>query len=184
MDSNRFMKKIDQQAFHDLFNKHYEQLVKVAYSVLSDIEHAEDVVQEVFIKFWERQGTFKIEKSVFAYLKKATILHAIDHLRKAKMIDEHVTKAQLSSLQLRIQTPETELLNKENLYEIYKKIEELPDKSKLIFKLSRFEHLSYSEIAVQLEMSVKSIEYHISKALEILRKSVFGVLVISLVEIN
>ena len=175
------MENIDQQKFENIFNLHYEQLVRTAYGILSDLEIAEDVVQEVFIKFWEKRGSLKIEKTLEAYLKQAVIFRAIDHLRKAKKLQEHITKHQHTSLQLSLQTPESELLSKENLQAIYNKIEDLPNKSKLIFKLNRFEQLTYPEIAEQLDMSIKSIEYHMSKALDLLRKSVFSLLILSLI---
>ncbi len=173
------MKKIDQQTFNAIFNKHYEQLVRVAYTLVSDLDVAEDVVQEVFVNFWERRDSIKIEKTLLGYLKKAVIFRSIDYLRKAKKLNELILTKEHAPLQLSLKTPETELLSKENMDLIYQKIEALPGKSKLIFKLNRFEHLSYAEIAVQLEMSVKTVEYHMSRALETLRKSVFGLLVLA-----
>ncbi len=178
------MKKIGRQEFDALFNLHYEQMVRTAYALLSDSALAEDKVQEVFIKFWEKRESLNIEKSITTYLKRAVIFHSIDHLRKAKKMEEHITNHSNVSLNLSLNTPETELLNKENLQAIYDKIEALPNKTKLIFKLNRFEHLTYTEIAETLEMSIKSIEYHMSKALNILRKTVFGLLFLSLLEIN
>ena len=176
------MEKIDQQAFNDIFNMHYEHLVKVAISIISDSDLAEDVVQDVFINFWNRHIEIRIEQSVLAYLKKAVIFRSIDYLRKAKTKDEHIAAHQYNSLKLSLQTPESELLSQENLNSIYKKIDALPGNSGLVFKLNRFEHLSYAEIATQLGISVKTVEYHMSKALEILRKSIFGALLLSFIE--
>ena len=177
------MKTGNQGAFDSIFNTHYEPLVRVAHSLVSDLAVAEDVVQEVFIKFWERRETVNIEKTIYGYLKQAVIFRSIDYLRKTKRLNEHILIHQQSTLQLNLHTPEKELLSKENLKAIYEKIEALPEKSKLIFKLSRFEELSYSEIAQQLNVSVKTVEYHISRALEILRESVFGVFVIAYLEV-
>ncbi len=172
----------NQPAFDLIFNKHYDQLVHVAFRLVSDLDVAEDMVQEVFIKFWERRLSINIEKTVYGYLKQAVIFRSIDYLRKSKKLDERLQKYHASSLELNITTPESELLSKENLKVIYEKIEALPERSKLIFKLSRFEELSYKEIAQQLDISVKTVEYHISRALEILRQSVFGLVVLAFLE--
>ncbi len=177
------MRAGNQIAFDSIFNAHYESLVRVAYSLVSDLVVAEDVVQEVFIKLWERRATINIEKTIFGYLKQAVIFHSIDYLRKSKRLDERNLRHNLSSQKLNINTPESELLSKENLKAIFEKIDALPEKSKLIFKLNRFEYLSYNEISKQMNISVKTVEYHISRALEILRKSVFGLLVMELLEV-
>ncbi len=176
------MNQVNQQEFDSIFNANYERLVRVSYLLVSDLAIAEDMVQEVFIKFWERRTDITIEKTVYGYLKKAVIFRSIDYLRKKKKLDEHNEIQQYTSLKVNLQSPEADLLSKENLLAIYNKIEALPDKSKLIFKLSRFQEMSYSEIASQLNISIKTVEYHISKALELLTKSIFGLLIIGFLE--
>lgn len=176
------MKIGDQSIFEYFFELHYEKLVRVAYRLVSDIEAAEDVVQEIFVKFWEQKETINIEKTLYGYLKQAVIFRSIDYLRKTKRLEEKLKNHAQTSLRLNLLTPEAQLLTKENMAAIYEKIEALPEKSKLIFKLSRFEELSYAEIAEQLNISIKTVEYHISKALAILRESIFGVLVVMFFE--
>lgn len=168
------MKAGNQAAFDELFHLYYENLVRLAYQKTQDQANAEDIVQTLFIDFWTKRATITIEKSVIGYLSTTVHRRCIDYFRKQKRIDHSHQKYFDNSLSLDISSPEKDLLNQENLSAIYTKIEALPPKCKIVFKMSRFEEMSYEEIAEQLDISKKTVEYHISTALRVLRKSVFS----------
>lgn len=149
-----------------LFVRDYEYLCRIAYRVLKDTNRSEDIVQDVFFELWKKRETIKIKTSIKAYLRRAVINKTLNFIRdqKIRMDDD-------SSLQF--------LDNKENIQldmeasEMQGRIEnalnDLPPKCKMVFMLSRYEQLSYQEIADKLEISTKTVENHISKALKRLR---------------
>lgn len=174
------MKTGNQTAFDQLFQLYYEKLVRIAYQKTQDISIAEDIVQTVFIDFWTKKNDLVIEKSIFGYLNRMVHNRCIDYFRKQTSIQNTEYKYAKKSLNLSVLSPEEGLLNQENLNAIYAQIEALPTKCKIVFKLSRFEEMKYEEIAEQLAISKKTVEYHISTALKLLRKRVFGILVLFL----
>ncbi|MEM6723141.1 MAG: RNA polymerase sigma-70 factor [Bacteroidota bacterium] len=149
-----------------LFQRDYEYLCRIAYRVLKDTNRSEDIVQDVFFELWKKRETIQIKSSIKAYLRRAVINKTLNFIRdqKIRMDDD-------SSLQY--------LDNKENIQHnleasemqirIEAALEELPPKCKMVFMLSRYEQLSYQEIADKLEISTKTVENHISKALKRLR---------------
>jgi len=163
----------DVDAFNQLFKAHYESLVRMLYKKCFDQTLAEDIVQNVFIELWSKRKERVLPKSVGAYLSTSVKNRYIDHFRKQKNLADKKKAYLQQSLPLNIASPEEELLNQENLAKIYRKIEELPPKTKVVFQLSRFENKSYSEIAEALDISVKTVEYHISNALRLLHESIF-----------
>jgi len=170
-------------AFDKLFQFFYEKLVHQAYKTTQSQSDAEDIVQSVFINFWTKRKEIIIQQSVEGYLQKMVYHRCMDYFRKQKNKKRHQEKYTLQSLHLNIDSPEEDLLKTESLAAIYQKIEALPPKCKIVFKMSRFEELSYEEIAEQLGISKKTVEYHISTALRVLRKSVFGIMLFSIIEV-
>ena len=171
------MKAGDATAFDQLFKMNYERLVNLAYRKVDDLAIAEDIVQNVFIEFWKKGTSWNIESSVGAYLKKIVNNRCIDFFRKEKTLNTRKKNFLQNSPTLDISSPEEELLSQESLQAIYQKIESLPRKCKIVFKLSRFEGLSYKAISEELNISIKTVEFHISTALRILRESLFIVIV-------
>lgn len=167
------MKAGSRPAFDAIFKSNYEHLVKHAYIRVDSLPIAEDLVQNIFIEFWTKRETLHIKGSVGVYLKKMVHNRCIDYFRKQKSIQRKEEQFFQDSLFLDVSSPEEEMLNKENLAAIYAKIEALPPKCKIVFKLSRFEEMTYAEIANQLDISKKTVELHISTALRILRKTIF-----------
>lgn len=168
------IKSGDRAAFEELFQQHYPSLVRQAYRRVPDQTTAEDIVQTVFIQFWNKHAQITIKSSVGAYLAQMTRYGCIDLLRKQQSQVKRAEQYAQHSLQLDVQSPEEELLQKENIAAIYAKVEALPVHCKTVFKLSRFEEMTYEQIAQELSISIKTVEYHISTALRLLRKSVFS----------
>lgn len=170
-------------AFDKLFQLYYEQLVRQAYTITQNLANAEDIVQAVFIHFWTKRKQLNIEKSVIGYLTKMVHYRCIDYFRQQKSQQTNQEKYFQNTLSLAIASPEEALLNAENLAAIYEKIDALPPKCSIVFKMSRFEEMTYAEISEQLGVSKKTVEYHISTALRLLRKGVFGILLFAMFEL-
>ena len=173
----------DITAFEMLFRTYYQPLCNYAYTFLQDREDAEEIVQSTFLLVWEKRDTLAIRTSVRPYLYamvRNACLNVIKHEKiKQKYVGEEVALASRShdSVTHTIATHELE-------YRIKMAMEALPEQCRMVFKLSRFEELKYSEIADQLEISIKTVENHMGKALRMMREQLRDYLPLILVLLN
>src|SRR5688572_10030197 len=157
-----------------LFRKYYALLCKSLYKILRDATIAEDIVQEVFLKVWEKRESLQMDEAVQAYLYRSCYNTALNFLKQQKK------NTDIDTLEMTVigsETAEKNLSFLETESEILKAIDALPPKTKLVFSLSRFEELSYKEIAERLDISVKSVEKHMGIALQRLRENLKDYLV-------
>ena len=133
---------------------------------MGDVNIAEELVQDVFVRLWERPDKLQQATSIKAYLYRAVINSSLNHLTRQKTIKKHHQdiSADLTDAYLENVHEEQEL----KIW-IYKEIERLPEQCKKVFKLNRFDGLKYKEIAQQLNISEKTVENHIIHALKLLR---------------
>ena len=127
---------------------------------------AEEVVQQVFVRLWEKRENLSLEYSLSSQLFRMSKTIYIDELRKAARFRKYQTKVQTL---VDIRYEENSFEHKETLEMVYATIEQMPPVRKKIFQMSRMQHLSYREIADQLSISPKTVENHISLALKDLR---------------
>lgn len=148
-----------------LFKEHYKRLYRVALRVVNDGQAADDVVQDVFLSVWKNRETIKITTTIEGYLIKSTLNKALNYLEKNKknlkvaITDQLELKDALSNLKQ--ESFDYELFQQL----VYKVLDTLPPKCKTIFMLSRFEEMKYKEIAVHLDISIKTVENQMSIAL-------------------
>jgi RNA polymerase sigma-70 factor (ECF subfamily) len=158
----------DITAFEMIFRTYYQPLCNYAYTFLQDREEAEEIVQSTFTSIWEKHSALSIRTSAKAYLYamvRNACLNAIKHEKiKQKHVVEEVALSPRSHDSVTSTVTSTELEAR-----IQQALEELPEQCRLVFKMSRFEELKYNEIAEQLNISVKTVENHIGKALKIMR---------------
>lgn len=150
-----------------IFRTYYSSVCRAVYRIIPQAETAEDIAQEVFLELWKKRAQLTINTSLAAYLRRAAVNRAINHLRdqKLKWSDE----AELPTLS-HADPGATELLENAELQQIIDRhIDLLPEKCRLVFVLSRFESLPHAEIARQLDISTKTVENHITKALRLLK---------------
>ena len=158
-------------ALEAIFDSYYRYLVVSAYKFIQDDERAKDLVQDVFFNLWTKREALTIQGSLKSYLRRAVVNRAIDEFRKNKRL---VWEEDLSTYQQSASEPSADqLLAAQDLQQtIDGAIEKLPEKCRVVFALSRFENLSHKEIAKQLDISTKTIENQITKALRIIRQAV------------
>jgi RNA polymerase sigma-70 factor, ECF subfamily len=160
------LKANDQKALKIIFQEHYPDVYRATFRLISNKAVAEDLTQDVFIRFWEKRHQITIKDALGAYLRRMGINEALGFIRKNKKynfeeIAEHHSATICSSEDIYL---ELELQN-----EINKAIDSLPAGCRTVFMLSRFEQLSYREISNKLNISPKTVENHISKALKKMR---------------
>ena len=165
------LKEDNEKAIDLLFDNYYSYLCNIVLRVINDENFAEDIVQEMFMDIWKKRHELNIQMSLRAYLRRAAVNRSLNHLRKQKMKFEDSEEATLS-IETEIEDGQASLEREELEQRIFQCIDALPSKCKIVFSLSRFEGMSYQEIADQLNISVKTVENQISKALKLLRKTV------------
>lgn len=167
--------KENKDNFERIFREYYPWLVNYGSRILHDAELAKDLVQETFYKLWDNQKLLEPSLSIKAYLFKALYTACIDQLRHKKVEERFINEAlQEFYFNEIIQTPEAELkLIDSNIRELLQNAtKKLPEKCRQIFVLSKFEGMSNKEIALQLNLSVKTVENQMTIALSRLRKEI------------
>jgi RNA polymerase sigma-70 factor, ECF subfamily len=157
----------DEKAFQVLFRKYYPALCHFACQFLNDIDFAEEVVQEVFVRIWEKRMVLNVETSVKHYLFRSVRNHCFNQLQHEKIKKQYANKV-LRSMYQEIDT-EQYFIDTDIVQRIEKAIESLPPRRKEIFKLSREQGMKYKEIAECMGISVKTVEVQMGLALKYLR---------------
>lgn len=153
-----------------IFKTFYQPLCRYAYSFLNDKEEAEEVVQSTLIVVWEKRSSIEIQTSFRSYLYRMVRNACLNVLKHEKVKQMHVSHEMAVSDILTESVHETVSSN-ELEQKISEAMTQLPEQCRLVFQLSRFEDLKYAEIADQLDISVKTVENQIGKALKIMREN-------------
>jgi RNA polymerase sigma-70 factor (ECF subfamily) len=135
-----------------------DKMYRIAFRLLENSDSAKDVLQESFLKLWEKRYEIKKIRSIEAYVVTVIKNKCLDKLRLVKQ------NIDIKSLRSETQNPEPEYENKEVVIEIKKIIQKLPEQQKTIIELRDIEGLSYEEIAEILDMSVNNVRVHLSYA--------------------
>lgn len=161
----RQIREGNEDAFKSLFETYFTPLCRFIYLHLDDKNVAEELAMDIFIYLWENRETFQIQLSLKAYLFQAAKNKCLNELRKKKET-VGLDGVEVSTINTSVSALETE--------ELYRLIQEavfsLPDKCRNIFLLSRRENLTNQEIARKLNISVKTVEGQITKALKKIKK--------------
>lgn len=157
----------DRQAFDQLFTSLYQPLCRYAFSFLNDWEETEEAVQGVFLKLWENRSTVSIHTSVKSYLYTATHNACINQIKHFKVRQKYLDYVLHRETQ---HDTSDRLIEKELTAYIEQSISKLPEQRRIIFNMSRFEGLKYAQIALKMNVSIKTVEAQMSKALRTLRE--------------
>ena len=159
----------NESAFDDLFTIWYGKLQAYAFSVLQNEWQAEEVVQTVFCRIWEKRRKWQVHTSMKAYLYGSVYHQCMDGFRRAKQVRNYQRHAFQNSIEVQVASASGKAELKELEVRLKYALSQLPDQCRTIFQLSRFGGLKYREIAEQLGLSVKTVEAQVSKALKHLR---------------
>ena len=153
--------------FQRLFRETYPSLLVASERLCKDRSLAQDVVQGVFMRFYESGRITEVD-SPPAYLRRAVVSRTINAIRDRKRFDLPGEEALWSAAE---QSPATEPAHLADLEErLHQAITKLPPRAQLILQMSRFEGLSHKEIAEQLEIAPKTVENQVARAIKLLRK--------------
>ncbi len=151
-----------------LFKTYYKSLCQYAYSFLNDKDEAEEVVQATFIGVWDKRNSIEIQTSMKSYLYRMVRNACLNVIKHVKVKKAHANYTMAGGEPTHEEVSQS-VLSMELEQKIYEAMKALPQQCRTVFQLSRFEELKYSEIADQLDISVKTVENHMGKALKIMR---------------
>ena len=173
------LESLTSQVFEQLFKEWYAPICRSVHRIVQDQDVAEDIVQEVFYNFWNKRESYQINISFKSYLFKAGINAALTHIKKSKRW------APLENDNGIIVEPAVEVITegyegKELEGIISNTIDQLPPACRSMFVMSRYEEMSYKEIAEATNTSIKTVENQIGKALKVLRHALSSYMTVML----
>jgi len=165
MNVNR---QLDERALEFLFRDHFTGLCQFAVGYIKDTEAAKEIVQDAFVSLWEKRDSIDMSKPVKTYLSTTVRNRCLNYLRDHKKFSSDLLALENLSIDTIYDQPD-KLVESDIHQQISRAIEELPEKCREIFKLSRHQNLKYQQIADELQISVKTVETQMSKALQHMR---------------
>lgn len=169
VDSWHLIREGDKVEFEKVFKLYYNPLCDYACTIIKDSDESEEIVQNIFFVIWSKKETLEISISLKSYLYRAVHNECLNKLKHSKVkliyatdFKNNITTSGFDNVSENIDAKE---LNKK----IQSALDSLPEQCGKVFRLSRFENLKYSEIATKLDISVKTVENHMGKALKIMR---------------
>lgn len=169
-----------------LFRSHFKGLCFFAQKYVKDIDTAKEIVQDAFLSMWEKRDTIDLDRPVKSYLTMVIHNKCTNYLRDNRKFDSNILE-----IENLLDVPEYESTDSLVTNELKEKIDsalnDLPEKCREVFVLNRYENLKYQEIAEKLQISVKTVETQMSKALQHMRVrlaeylTVIVVLILSLI---
>jgi RNA polymerase sigma-70 factor (ECF subfamily) len=169
-----------------LFRSHFKGLCFFAQKYVKDIDTAKEIVQDAFLSMWEKRDTIDLDRPVKSYLTMIIHNKCTNYLRDNRKFDSNILE-----IENLLDVPEYESTDSLVTDELKEKIDsalnDLPEKCREVFVLNRYENLKYQEIAEKLQISVKTVETQMSKALQHMRVrlaeylTVIAVLILSLI---
>jgi len=158
---------LTQEEFKFLFDNHFDSIRNYIYYRSGDEELATDIAQDSFMKLWEKNVVFD-EKPLRSLLYKIANDLFISKYRREKVAQKYLMKLEAS---VNNHSPEDQLAYKELKTKYETALQNLSEKQRVVFLMSRMEGLKYQEIAERLELSVKAVEKRMTYALSFLRNA-------------
>lgn len=163
------LKHGNKKAFSFLFQKYYKDLVLFGGNYLRDKSRCEDIVQSIFLKLWGDRENLIIETSLKSFLLKSVKNGCLDELRHTEIVHKHETYVEIFGDMNGIETSHY-ILYSELKVHLNEALDRLPDLYREVFEMNRFEGLKYRQIAEKLEVSERTVEVRVGKALGLLRE--------------
>lgn len=153
----------DVEAFRKIYETFCDPLYRFAYSYLKDEFESEEIVQDVFLKVWEKRAEVDVQKSFKSYLYRITVNKVFNAL-KHRVVRQKYEQQAMRSDQHTEETPESSIQFNELNEKLEHLLNELPEQQRTIFVMSRWKGMSNAEIADQLNLSIRTVENQIYRA--------------------
>jgi RNA polymerase sigma-70 factor (ECF subfamily) len=164
------LKQGNAQAFSLIFNTYYKDMVLFGGTFLPNREVCEDIAQSIFLKLWSERTTLIIETSLKSYLLKAVRNACLDEIRHRNIVLEHESYVLSSRSSDDLADTGDYILYSDLQKHLQQALKKMPDACREAFELNRFEGMKYREIAEKMNVSERTIDVRIGKAIDFLRK--------------
>jgi RNA polymerase sigma-70 factor, ECF subfamily len=161
--------KRDESAFEKVFKDNFKKLQSYAITIVGDENVAEEMVQNVFFKLWDKSEKINIQSSIAAYLYRAVYNESCNYLKHQKVKQGFLNYSKHTMSDISTEKASKKVLVTELEQRIKNALNDLPEQCRTVFQLSRFEELKYQQIADTLGISIKTVEAQMGKALRIMR---------------
>ncbi len=159
------------EGFTRLFDTYFDEVCGHVYRYIPDTRIAQDVAQDLFVELWTKRDKLNITSSAGAYLHRMAVTRALNYIRDNRK-HRHSDISEMRVVRTSQPTPD-QVMDARSMNEmISRTIDVLPERCRQVFMLSRFEHLSNAQIAEALDISVKTVENQMTKALRAIREAV------------
>ncbi|EFL45265.1 RNA polymerase sigma-70 factor [Prevotella disiens FB035-09AN] len=175
------------EQFKERFERYYPMLCKIAHGYIADIDDCEDIVQELFVSVWDKQKDSLPEGELLPYMKVAVRNNCLSFLNNQRTYEKVSTDDR--TLELAADNSET-TASKDYTQMLDTILQEMPPKCREVFTMSKLQKLKYKEIALHLNISEKTVESHMGKAIKIIRTymaqhpTIMAVLILILIAAN
>jgi RNA polymerase sigma-70 factor (ECF subfamily) len=158
----------NREAYTSLFRTYYKILCIYSYKFVRNLDIAEEIVQDIFFRIWEKRRSLNLPENIESYLYRAVHNESINTCKKLQreLINKNEYKEEVDY----IENYEDPLVHEELNTKIRFAVDELPERCREVFKMHRYNNLTYKEISIKLGITEKGVEFHILKALKILRE--------------
>ena len=160
------VKESDQAAFKELFDRLNVPLYTFVMAKLQNAPAAEDILQDTFIRIWEQRSRLDSGRSIVSYIYTVAQNLCLNHLRHVTVLRKHTADEDEVTHH---ETPQAVLEKQEFSGALKHAVDALPEQSRVVFLMSRVDELSYQAIAERLDISIRTVENHIGKALKLIR---------------
>ena len=161
----------DEEAFKVLFQAYYPPLCRFARGYVGSLDAAREVVQEVFLRIWQRRSGWQVQTALKAYLYGSVRNEALNHAKQMQRKRAREAEIDATTVADR-RTAEDALRFEELAAAVERAIRGLPERQRMAFVLHRRHGLSYEEIAQVMQISPRTVEVHMGKALKHLREAI------------
>lgn len=170
MHCNDHKTDMDERSFKNFVESYSNDLLYYTRYLIRSKEEAEEIVSDVFFEVWQNRDKIKEIQNLKAWLLTITHNKTISYLRKKNHANPPVSWEEIGeyTMPADLQTPDEQLISREEMFRINNIINNLPPRCKQVFVLAKIEKLLYKEIADLLGISVKTINIHVAKALELI----------------
>jgi RNA polymerase sigma-70 factor (ECF subfamily) len=179
---------LDSKSINDFYINNYSKFVRFAYSYIRDMPVSEDFVTESFMSCWVNKDSLGEDFNLKAYILTSIKNKCLNHLRNIQLqenILKRISEHSAWERSMRINTLEAcdpnEIYSEELQTLLDKALDTMPEKTLAVFMASRYQDKTYKQIADEMSLSTKGVEFHIAKALKILRQHLKDYLISALI---